>query len=90
MQQVIRRKVIVDSNGRIQIQAPDPREGTMAEVLIIVDAVKPRVTKKDRSELRESIATYAAAHAGTEVNLDPELEGAALEFLTNGQKGKSR
>ena len=90
MQQVVRRRVIVESHGRIQFHDPELREGTTAEVLVIVEAVMPRVRKGDRGELRESIAAYAAKHAGTEVDLDPELEDAAVEFLTKARKGKRR
>ena len=79
MRQVIRRKVVVESDGRIQLRAAGLREGTRAEVLIIVGAevkTTPSV-KMDRNALHESTATYAANHAGMECDLDPVLE--ALE-----------
>ena len=90
MQQVVRGKVIVKSNGRIQFRAPELLEGTTAEVLVIVTADKRRVPKRESSELHESISAYAAKHAGSEVDLDLELEGAAVEFLANDRKGKRR
>lgn len=88
MQQVIRRKVVVDSKGRIQVQDSGLREGTTAEVLVIIDAEGPRATKDSSSELHESIASYAAKHAGTETDLDPALEEAAVEFLATRPKGR--
>jgi hypothetical protein len=90
MQQVVRRRVIVKSNGRIQFRAPELLEGTTAEVLVIVEADKPRVPKGQTSELHESISAYAAKHAGSEVDLDLELEAAAVEFLADERKGKRR
>ena len=90
MQQVVRRRVIVESDGRIQFRAPELPEGTAAEVLVIVEADKPGVPKGERSELHESIAAYAAKHAGSEADLDLELEDAAVEFLTHKQRGKRR
>ena len=90
MQHVIRRKVTIESNGRIQVQAPGLREGTKAEVLVIIEAENLRATKRRPSELHESIAAYAAKHAGTEADLDPALEEAAVEFLTARPKGKRR
>ena len=69
MQQVIRRKVIVESKGRIRVQATGLPEGTTAEVLVIVDSKGPKATEHSASELRESIAAYAAKHGGTEADL---------------------
>ena len=88
MQQVVRRKVIIESNGRIQFRAPELLEGTRAEVLVIVEADKPRVPKREPSELHESIAAYAAKYGASEADLDLELEGAAVEFLI--MDGKAR
>ena len=90
MQQVIRRKVIVESKGRIRVQATGLPEGTTAEVLVIVDSKGPKATEHSASELRESIAAYAAKHGGTEADLDSALERSATEFLTNSEKGKRR
>lgn len=91
MQRVVRRKVIVESNGRIQFRAPELPEGTTAEVLVIVEAYEPGTPQReDGSEIHDSIAAYAAKHAGTDADLDSELEGASVEFLAESPKGKRR
>jgi hypothetical protein len=90
MQQVVRRRVIVKSNGLIQFRAPELLEGTTAEVLVIVEGEKPPVSDGERSELRESIAAYAVRNAGSEADLDLELEDSAVDFLAHGPKGKRR
>ena len=69
MQQVIRRRVVVESKGRIQIQSTGLPKGTTAEVLVIFDADEPNAAEYGESELRESIAAYAAEHGGTEADL---------------------
>lgn len=90
MQQVIRRRVVVESKGRISVHASGLREGTTAEVLVIVDAETPRAQNKTLSQLHEAIAAYAAEHAGTESDLDSALEDATVELLTSQAKGKRR
>jgi hypothetical protein len=50
----------------------------LAEVEDFVDFISQRNAAAMR---HEAIAAYAAAHAGSEVDLDPELESAALEHL---------
>lgn len=48
------------------------------EVEDFVDFIAQRTETAAR---HAEIAAYAAAHAGTDVDLDPELEAAALEHL---------
>jgi hypothetical protein len=48
-----------------------------AEVEDFVDFISQR----DTAARHEAIAAYAAAHAGSEIDLDPELESAAAEHL---------
>ena len=92
MQQVIRRKVVVESDGRIQVRAAGLRKGTRAEVLIIVEAKSGHTpsAKGDRSALHDSIAAYAANYSGTDSDLEPALEADGVEFLTNETRGTRR
>jgi hypothetical protein len=50
----------------------------IAEVEDFVDFIAERDAAASR---HASIAAYAAEHAGSDVDLDPELEAAALEHL---------
>ena len=50
----------------------------VAEVEDFVDFLAQRSA---RSARHQAIAAYAAEHAGSEVDLDPELEAASLECL---------
>lgn len=42
-------------------------------------AIQSWLGDRRRAAVHEAIASYAAQHAGTEVDLDPELEAASLE-----------
>ena len=50
----------------------------IAEVEDFVDFIAQRDAAASR---HEALAAYAAEHAGSETDLDPELEGAAIEHL---------
>jgi hypothetical protein len=43
-------------------------------------AIEAWLRQKRKAALREAIATYAAAHAGSGADLDPALEAASLEL----------
>ncbi|MBI2467349.1 MAG: hypothetical protein HYV62_05975 [Candidatus Rokubacteria bacterium] len=43
-------------------------------------AIEAWLRQKKKAALREAIAAYAAAHAGSEADLDPALEAASLEL----------
>jgi len=45
------------------------------------EAIEEWLRDRRRTVVRESIAAYAAQHAGTTADLDPALEKAALEAL---------
>jgi hypothetical protein len=45
------------------------------------DAIEAWLAERRRASVREAIATYAIAHAGTPADLDPALERASLEEL---------
>lgn len=85
MQQIIRRRVVVEAEGRIQIKATGLQKGMEAEVLIIVEPEKS-AREKVGIDLHDQIAAYAARHAGTAADLDVELEEAAVEFLNNQRR----
>jgi hypothetical protein len=53
----------------------------LIEVEEFVDFLAQRATQKARQSRHEAIAAYAAQHAGTEADLDEELELAAVEHL---------
>lgn len=55
----------------------------IAEVEDFVDFIAQRNAAAAR---HASIAAYAAEHAGSDVDLDPELETAALEHLHGEEK----
>ncbi len=48
---------------------------------IVRSALETWLAKRRRARLEEEIYRYATAHAGTEADLDPELEQAATEEL---------
>ncbi len=57
----------------------------VAEVEDFVDFIAQRDAAASR---HEAIAAYAAAHSGTEADIDPELEEAALEHLRDGAEAR--
>jgi hypothetical protein len=48
--------------------------------VIARDAIEVWLRERRRASVRESIAAYAARHAGTTADLDPALEAASLEL----------
>jgi hypothetical protein len=55
------------------------------EVEAFIDFIAQRGAATAR---HEAIAAYAAEHAGTEADLDPELEAAAMEHLRVAEEVK--
>ena len=55
----------------------------LAEIGDFVDFISQRDAAATR---HASIAAYAAEHAGSDVDLDPELETAALEHLSDEEE----
>jgi hypothetical protein len=49
-------------------------------------AIQSWLRQARRMELAESIAAYAAGHAGSDADLDPSLEAAGLEALRELEK----
>ena len=53
----------------------------VAEVVDFVDSLERRERSLNRVSLHQSITTYAIQHAGTDADLDTELEVAASDHL---------
>ena len=51
-------------------------------------AIEDWLRQREKAALRDAIAVYAAEHAGGDVDLDKELEAAAVEHLL--EEGKRR
>lgn len=47
------------------------------------EALRDWLVKKKRQRLHEEIAAFAEAHAGTELDLDEDLERAGIEAIRN-------
>ena len=47
------------------------------------EALRDWLVKKKRQRLHEEIAAFAEAHAGTELDLDEDLERASIESIRN-------
>ncbi len=51
-------------------------------------AIEAWLRQKKKAALREAIAAYAAAHAGSGADLDPALEAASLELWRTSRRGR--
>ena len=67
-----------DVFGLLQVEAA--RMGRPM-VSLVSDVVANWVRERQRQRVAQEIAEFAAAHAGSELDLDPALESAALEVL---------
>jgi len=59
-------------------QLPQDR---VAEVENFVDSLARREHSSNRLNLHQALTDYALQHAGTDADLDPELEAAATDHL---------
>lgn len=66
-----------------RLRAEAERTGRPA-TRIAREAIERFLAEMRRTAVREAIASYAAACAGSKDDLDPELEAAAVEFLRDG------
>ena len=57
-----------------------PQE-SLAEVEDFVDSLTRRESSLDRKNLHQALADYANQHAGTDADLDPAFEAAAIDHL---------
>jgi len=53
----------------------------VAEVEDFVDSLTRREGTLDRTSLHQALTNYAIQHAGTNADLDPDLEAAASDYL---------
>ena len=53
----------------------------VAEVESFVDSLARRENSSNRENLHRALTDYATQHAGTDADLDPELEAAATDHL---------
>lgn len=49
--------------------------------VVVREAIEAWLRERKRAGVREAIATYALAHAGSVADLDPALERASLDLL---------
>ena len=54
---------------------------SVAEVEEFVDSLARRERGLNRTSLHQALTTYATQHAGTDADLDPDLEAAATDHL---------
>lgn len=56
---------------------------------MVRDMIESWLIKRRKAKLNQELKTYVEAHAGTQFDIDPELEAAGCEHLL-GQKKKTR
>ena len=56
-------------------------QDSVAEVEDFVDSLASRERRLNRTSLHQALADYANQHAGTDADLDPDLEAAAIDHL---------
>jgi exoribonuclease R len=54
------------------------------------EAIDRWLAETHRAAIHEEIARYASAVAGTDADIDPELEAAGIEHLVGVQKARKR
>ncbi|HET6980350.1 MAG TPA: hypothetical protein VFI24_28705 [Pyrinomonadaceae bacterium] len=54
---------------------------SLVKVEEFVDSLTRRDSNLDRKKLHQALADYASQHAGTDADLDPTLEAAAIDHL---------
>ena len=72
-----------DLYENLQIEAK--RTGVPTTV-VVREAISEYLTKKKREALEKAITEYAQKHAGSDVDLDPVLEAASVEFLLEDEE----
>jgi hypothetical protein len=56
-------------------------QDSVAEVEQFVDSLARRERSLNRTNLHQALTNYATQHAGTDADLDPDLEAAATDHL---------
>jgi len=85
----MKKAIITSSVKNFHLPLPDDIYGALREeaaalgrpaTVIAREAIEAWLRGRRRASVRESIAAYAAKHAGTTADLDPALEAASLEL----------
>lgn len=58
----------------------EAEEAGLPATVLARHAIEAWVRQRKKAAVREAIAAYAAEHAGSRADLDPELEAASLEL----------
>jgi hypothetical protein len=59
----------------------------------VKDVHRPRLSRfaaRDKAARKQAVAAYAAEMAGTEFDLDPQLEAASLDALFESERREAR
>lgn len=59
----------------------EAKRSRQPETVIVREAIDNWLKQREKDTLHKQIAAYANAHAGSEVDLDEELELASIEYL---------
>ena len=72
--------------GRVELSVPVGwPDGTPLEVVPLHSADDSTAVTDHRQRVAHEIAEFAATHAGGELDLDPDLESAALQALSEDE-----
>ena len=81
---VTKMELPLDSNVWDLLQDEAVKSGQPA-VSLVSHVVAEWVRERHRQRVAQEIAEFAAAHAGSDLDLDQELESAALQTLGEGE-----
>jgi hypothetical protein len=73
-----RRKAIKAGSVKTRKLREEAQRSRQPETIIARDAINTWLKQRERDTLHQEIAAYAKAHAGSEVDLDEELELASI------------
>ncbi len=68
-----------------RLNAESERSGQPTTVLVR-EAIEAWLAEREKDALHDAIADYARQAGGTSADLDPELEGAAVEHFLDGKR----
>ena len=68
-----------------RLRAESARSGQHPTVLVR-EAIEAWLAERDKEALHDTITGYARLAAGTPADLDPKLEGAAVDFLLDWER----
>lgn len=75
-----------DIHTRLKAEAKRSKQPTTA---VVRHAIEAWLVEREREALRDAIADYARATAGTPADLDPELENAAADHLLDVERDET-